>query len=86
MLSDICNIIYSDTPVFHNELINREKLPAAISIARKNLLKNLFENWDKEDLSYSKESFPSYKTNYLSLLQATGIHKKVNMANGVLLA
>ena len=49
LLSEICNDVYSDTPVFHNELINREKLPAAITIARKNLLKNLFENWDKED-------------------------------------
>ena len=68
LLSEICNIVYSDTPVFHNELINREKLPAAITIARKNLLKNLFENWDKEDLSYSKDSFPPDKTIYLSLI------------------
>ncbi len=69
LLSEICNNVYSLTPIFKNELINRERLPAAITIARKNLLTTLIENWDKEDLSYSKDNFPPDKTIYLSLLQ-----------------
>lgn len=78
LLSEICNNVYSLTPIFRNELINREKLPASITTARKNLLANLFENWEKEDLSYSKDNFPPDKTIYLSLLQATGLHKQKN--------
>ena len=77
-MSEISNKVYSLTPVFRNELINRERLPASITIARKNLLTNLFENWDKEDLSYPKDNFPPDKTIYLSLLKATGLHKNTN--------
>ena len=74
LLTDISNIVYNKTPVFHNELINREKLSAAISKARKNLLSGLIENWDKEDLAFEK--FPPEKAIYLSLLKNTGIHRK----------
>jgi nitrogen regulatory protein PII-like uncharacterized protein len=79
-LSEIIDIVYSKTPVIHNELINREKLPAAINLARKELFKYLFENWDKPDLGFDKNKFPPEKTIYLSLLKSTGIHKKENNA------
>lgn len=75
-LSEIINNIYSKTPVIHNELINREKLPASINIARKELFKELFENWYKPDLGFDENRFPPEKTIYLSLLKNTGIHRK----------
>lgn len=78
LLSEICNNVYSLTPIFKNELINREKLPASITTARKNLLANIFENWEKEDLSYPKDNFPPDKTIYLSLLKSPGLHKPIN--------
>lgn len=77
-LSEIIDIVYNKTPILHNELINREKLPAAINTARKEFLKNLFESWVKPDLGFDKDKFPPEKTIYLSLLKNTGIHKKEN--------
>ena len=37
-LTEICYDIYSDTPVFNNELINKEYLSAPINTARKNFI------------------------------------------------
>lgn len=76
-LSDIIDKVYPDAPVFNNELINRDKLPASINLARKELMKKLFENWDKCDLAFDQK-FPPEKTIYLSLLKNTGIHRKEN--------
>lgn len=77
-LSEIIDLVYNKTPIIHNELINREKLPAAINLARKELFKKLFENWDKPDLGFDKNNFPPEKTIYLTLLKNTGIHRKEN--------
>jgi len=77
LLSEICDEIYSDTPIFSNELLNREKLPGSITVARKNLLSALLEKWSQEDLGFPKENFPPEKTIYLSLLKHTGMHKQV---------
>ena len=76
-LSEIIDEVYPDTPILNNELINREKLPAAINLARTNLFKKLFEGWDKEDLGFD-DKFPPEKTIYLSLLKNTGIHRNEN--------
>lgn len=78
ILSEICDKIYTETPVFINELINKHKISTAISTARKNYLKALLENVDKEDLGFAKEKFPAEKTIYLSLLKNSGIHKPLN--------
>jgi hypothetical protein len=77
-LSEIIDNVYAKTPIIHNELINREKLPATINIARKELFKSLFENWHKPDLSFDENKFPPEKTIYLSLLKNTGIHRQEN--------
>lgn len=77
-LSEIIDLVYNKTPTIHNELINREKLPATINLARKELFKKLFENWDKPDLGFDKNNFPPEKTIYLTLLKNSGIHRKEN--------
>jgi hypothetical protein len=76
ILSEICEKVYFKTPVFKNELINREKIPSAISKARKNLIEALINNWDKEDLGFRRDEFPPEKSIYLALLKNTGIHRK----------
>ena len=73
-LSKISDVIYSDTPIFHNELINKNKLSGAISLARKNLFNDLVENINEVNLSYPNNKFPPEKTIYLTLLANTGIH------------
>lgn len=78
LLSKIIDKVYPFAPIFHNELINREKLPGVISKARKLLLQNLMNNWNKKDLGFDVERFPPEKTIYLSLLKTTGIHRLKN--------
>ncbi len=63
-LSKICEQIYPDTPVFRNELVNRHKLPGAISMARRNLLQALLERWRQADLGFPSDKFPPEKTIY----------------------
>lgn len=81
-LSRICNEdIYTGTPVFRNEMVNKTKISSPISAAKKVLLRNLIENWQVENLGFDTNHFPPEKTIYLSLLKETGIHR---IENGVL--
>jgi len=76
LLSEICDRTYFNTPVFKNELINKERFSSSISKARKNLLQALVEKWEQEDLGFRSDEFPPEKTIYLTLLKETGIHRK----------
>lgn len=73
-LSKICEDVYSKTPYYHNELINRTKISGTIASAKRALLNLLINNYSKEDLGFEKDKFPPEKTIYLSLLKSTGIH------------
>lgn len=73
-LSNLAGRIYSETPVFRNEMVNRTKLSTPITSARKSLVRNLLDNWKTENLGYEGNNFPPDRTIYLSLLNRTGIH------------
>ena len=75
-LTAICYKIYKQTPVFNNELINKQFLSPPINTAKKYLIRALLENENKEDLSFDKNKFPPQKAIYISLLKETGIHKQ----------
>lgn len=75
-LSEIINTIFQDTPTFRNELINREKLAGAITVARKNYFSALVNSWDKKDLGFPEDKFPPEKMIFYTLLKNTRIHKK----------
>lgn len=77
MLSQICDDIYYQVPVFNNELINKHKPSSAISLARVNYFQALLENYDKEDIGFPKDKFPPEKTIYMTLLRNTGMHKNI---------
>ncbi len=74
LLSNVCDKVYSRTPVMINELFNRHKLSGAISQARKNYLTNLIEHYAEEGMGFPVDKFPPEKTIYASLLQNTGLH------------
>jgi len=69
LLSEVCRTVYSKTPVFKNELVNKNKLSTPISVAKKNLFKAISDDWDKEDLGFEKGKFPPEKMIYLTLLK-----------------
>lgn len=74
-LSTICEEVYSATPSLKNELMNREKISAAISSAKKNLVSKLLEAVEEENLDFDENRFPPEKTIYLAMLNRTGIHQ-----------
>lgn len=73
-LSEICKNVYSKTPKYHNELVNKTKISGTISTARNNLLKSILNSYSRKDLGFDELKFPPEKTIYLSLLKKTGIH------------
>lgn len=74
-LSNICNRVYSYTPVYKNELINKTKVSGQVSQARKKLLEKLLNQVNHENLTFKDTEFPPEKSIYLSLLKVTGMHQ-----------
>ena len=72
-LSVICSIVYPKTPVFRNELVNRNKFSASIGTAKRFFLSALVNNWNKPDLGFEKDKFPPEKTIFITLLRENGI-------------
>ncbi|WP_417859761.1 hypothetical protein [Winogradskyella sediminis] len=75
-LSQICDEIYSETPIFINELINKEFISTPINTARKALFRKLLDSEEFENLGFEENKFPPEKAIYISLLKETGIHQK----------
>lgn len=72
-LSIICQTVYSSTPYFNNELVNKHKISASIHTAKRNYFKALANDWDIPQLGFPSDKFPPEKTIYLSLLENNGI-------------
>ncbi len=73
LISQVCNEVYNDTPIFRNELVNKHKISTSIHTAKRNYFKALANNWDKENLGFDEGKYPPEKTIYLSLLKENGI-------------
>jgi len=78
LISGICKQIYSKSPVFKNELVNKHKISGSIHAAKKNYFKSLVYNWNLPDLGFEKDKFPPEKTIYLTLLKENGIELHSN--------
>ncbi len=72
-LSEICNVVYSKSPIFNNELVNKHKISSSIHTAKRNYFKALVFNWDKPQLNFPADKFPPEKTIYLTLLENNNI-------------
>lgn len=72
LLSDICDVLYSETPRIWNELINRRILSSQGAAARRNLIEGMLLRSDKENLGI--EGYPPERSMYESLLKASGLH------------
>lgn len=73
LLSQASSEVYFSTPTFKNELVNKHRIAQSIHTAKKNYLKALTNNWDKENLAFEHDKFPPEKTIYLTLLKVNGI-------------
>ncbi|MCA0151720.1 hypothetical protein [Winogradskyella vincentii] len=75
-LTEISYSAFSKTPVFINELVNKEFISTPINTARKALLRTLLENEGLKDIGFVDKKFPPEKAIYINLLKNTGIHQK----------
>ncbi|HBO1825034.1 TPA: hypothetical protein L4G09_005162 [Pseudomonas aeruginosa] len=66
--------VFRSTPVIHNELINKEKPSSAITLARQRLFELLEKKGGEELLGIT--DYPPERLLYVSLLQATKLHRK----------
>ena len=73
-VSEICDIVYNKTPIYDNELINRNILSSPILTARRALINQLLSNGAEKNLNYLDNKFPPDKAIYISLIRETGLH------------
>jgi len=77
-LNSVLEDHYKKSPIFRSELVNKSKLSTPISTARKNLIRELIANRDKENIGFSDDKFPPEKTIYLSLIRSLRLHRLNN--------
>ena len=77
LLSAACDQAFPDAPILRNELINRERLSAAISTARTRLLERMIENEGDAMLGLDTGA-PPERTIHLSMFEASGLHAEVD--------
>ena len=72
MLSDVMDRIYDQTPVIHNELINRERLSSQAAAARNKLFQLMLNKEDRPGLDIRK--YPPERAIYRSVFEAGLLH------------
>ena len=75
LVSATCEQVFNKAPVIKNELVNRDTLSSNITSARKQLLFAMAEASGEERLGITQ--FPPQAMLYVTLLQQTGIHRKL---------
>jgi DNA replication protein DnaC len=75
-LSEVVHQVYPESPIYRNELINREKVSPTASTARKALFDRVAEHWELPDLGFLGNEFPAERAIYTTLLKENGIHRK----------
>ncbi|MEW6647427.1 MAG: hypothetical protein AB1450_09535 [Pseudomonadota bacterium] len=73
--SHVLGEVYRNSPVIHNELINRDKPSSQAAAGRNKLLAAMLANADQPDLGIEK--YPPEKTIYRAVLRELGIHKEI---------
>lgn len=76
--SKIADKIFNKSPIVINELVNRSKPSGSANSAIRKLMNAMLESGDKEDLGFSKDTFPPEKGIYLSCLKSKGWHSKTD--------
>ncbi len=75
MISDICDQVYSSTPIIRNELLNRRHLSSAAAAARRNLIEAMLKR--SSEMQLGIEGYPPELSMYVSVLKASGMHRAV---------
>jgi hypothetical protein len=74
LLSRVCKQVYSKTPIFKNELINKHRISSSMFKPKRDYIQRLVAHWNEPELGFEKERFPPEKTVYLTLLKENGLN------------
>lgn len=75
-ISKVFDEIYSESPIIHNELINRVAISTTAASARQRLIDGIVNNSDKSFLGMDPDKKPPEMSMYLSLLKTPGPHRE----------
>ncbi len=76
LVSSTCDDLYGQSPIVHNELINRHALTSAGAAARQRLAEALFERTHDADLGFKGAKNPPERSLYLSVLRLGRLHRE----------
>lgn len=82
LASQVAEIIYPNSPIVINELVNRSKPSGSANSATNKLMLAMLNNDSEEDLGFDSQSFPPEKGIYLSVLKSKGWHRKLEFGYG----
>ncbi|CAH1001252.1 hypothetical protein LEM8419_02151 [Neolewinella maritima] len=77
-LSQLADTVYSQTPVYSSELINKTKTTSAIRSAHRNFLRKLVHESAEPNWGFESHLFPPEKTIFLSLVKAKGMIRQTD--------
>lgn len=75
-LSDHFDRLFNKAPLISNELVNRHSISSAAAAARQQLFKRILQNGNEKLLGLPEDKAPPEKSMYLSVMQASGIHRE----------
>jgi hypothetical protein len=81
LISRVCDEVYSATPRWRNELINRRSLSSAAAAARRNLIEAMLDHSEEDNLGFT--GTPPEQSMYEMLLRKSRLHRKQGGAYGV---
>jgi hypothetical protein len=76
LLSDICDETFPQSPLIHNELVNRRTLSSAAAAARMRLIERMFSYSKQALLGMDPNKKPPEMSIYLSVLKRAGLHQE----------
>lgn len=80
LASVVCGEVFSETPVVHSELVNRDVLSSSAAKAQRTLLHRMLNFGSEARLGY--EGYPADAGLYYSIVAELGIHAKVGSGWG----
>jgi len=76
LVSEICDKVYSKTPIIVSDFVNRNSLSSTITAARNDVIQRMVRNPDSHNLGIT--GYPPQLPIYLSTLLQTGLHQCVD--------
>lgn len=85
IVSEMCDDLYGQSPLVHNELVNRHSLTSAAAKGRQSLIDAMFDRTTEPNLGFVGTKNPPERALYLSFLKRGRVHRKLDGDYGLAL-